>query len=410
MPGTKSGTNRYLLLAGLSTRTVRIQRPLWARDTKLMAEGLRALGVEVLVEADGTAVVTGPHAGGRIGDPRSRSVDCGNAGTVARFLPPFAALTYAPATFDGDPRMRERPMTALLDALRQLGAAVTPGADSMPFEICGPLGGGSVVVDASASSQVVSGLLLSGPGMTRGVSVRHEGPPIPSMPHIQMTVAALREAGAHVDQQGDSWSVQPGSIALPDVVVEPDLSTASAFLAAAAATGGKVTLANWPEETEQPGRMLPDLLAAMGCTVSRTKTGLCVEGPAQLTGIDVDLRSYGEAAPTMTALAVLAGSPSRLRGIGHLRGQETDRLAALAEELAILGATIEVEDDGLSITPSPLKAPTGAVLDPRADHRLAMAYAVVGLRVAGVAVSDIETTGKTIADFPERWAALVGRG
>ena len=412
MPGTKSGTNRYLVLAALSTRSVRIARPLWARDTHLMVDGLRSLGVTVDLEPDFDgemdAVVTGPHAGGRIGDPRARVVNCGNAGTVARFLPPFAALTYAPADFDGDPRIRERPLTALLDALRALGAEISAGATAMPFTIRGPLTGGPVVIDASASSQLVSGLLLSGPGMVKGVSVRHVGPTMPSQPHVRMTVAALREAGAAVDTEGpDSWTVQPGDLALPDVVVEPDLSTASAFLAAAAATGGTVTLADWPLVTEQPGAMTPQVLRAMGCTVTLGSDGLTVTGPSTLTGVDVDLRDNPEVAPTITALAVLADSPTRLRGIAHIRGQETDRLAALSEELGHLGASIAVEEDGLTITPASLKAPTGVVLDPRADHRLAMAYAVVGLRIPGVAVSDIATTGKTISDFPARWAMLV---
>lgn len=413
MPGTKSGTNRYLVLAALSTRPVRISRPLWARDTRLMLEGLRSLGVTIDLVPTGDdssdVLVQGPHAGGGLGDPRKRVVDCGNAGTVARFLPPFAALTYAPTDFDGDPRMRERPLTPLLDALRTLGATITPGATAMPFTINGPLSGGSVVIDASASSQLVSGLLLSGPGMTQGVSVRHVGPPAPSQPHIQMTVAALREAGATVEVVGrESWTVAPGELALPDVVVEPDLSTASAFLAAAAATGGTVTVADWPTQTEQPGKLTPDLLRAMGCTVTLDESGLTVTGPESLFGVDVDLRDNPEVAPAITALAVLAQSPTRLRGIQHIRLQETDRLAALSEELGLLGASIEVTDDGLLITPVPLKAPTGVVLNPRQDHRLAMAYAVVGLKVPGVSVDDIATTGKTISDFPDRWSTLVG--
>lgn len=411
MPGTKSGTNRYFVLAAQSTRSVRISKPLWARDTTLMAEGLRNLGVKVVVEEDGTAVITGPDAGGQIGDPRNRVVDCGLAGTVARFLPPFAALVHSPSEFDGDPRMRERPMGPLLDALETLGATVSRNAiGSLPMSVKGPLRGGEVEIDASQSSQLVSGLLLSGPSMTNGVTVRHVGEPIPSMPHIDMTVEALRRAGAEVTVGENEWTVAPGPLTLPDTTIETDLSTASAFLAAAAVTAGTVTMEDWPLDTTQPGKQLPELLTAFGCTVEvvTTETGadLVVKGPDELQGIDVDLHEYGESAATFTALAVLAKTPTRLRGIAHLRGHETDRLAALAEELGKLGADITVEDDGLSIRPAPL-ASTSAVLNPRADHRLAMAYAVVGLVIPGVLVSDIATTSKTISDFEARWHAML---
>jgi 3-phosphoshikimate 1-carboxyvinyltransferase len=268
--------------------------------------------------------------------------------------------------------------------------------------------GGEITLDASSSSQLVSGLLLAAPRFERGVVVRHVGPPVPSAPHLRMTVSMLRESGADVDDSTtDVWVVRPGRLSALDRSIEPDLSSASAFLAAAAATGGRVSLEGWPAGTEQPGRLLPGLLEAFGCRCEVEADRLTVHGPDRLSGVDLDLHDYGEATPTLCALAVLASGPSRLRGVAHLRLQETDRLAALAEEFGRLGARIEVTEDGLAITPAPLHAGT---LDPRADHRLAMAYAVVGLVVPGVRILDVATTGKTVPDFPERWAALVVGG
>jgi 3-phosphoshikimate 1-carboxyvinyltransferase len=377
-----------------------------------MADGLLACGVSVAEspgpDAQGPSWIVEGRADGFPVDG-GRQVDCGNAGTVARFLPPaVAVLTKSPVHFDGDVRMRERPLGPLLRALTALGADIDDaGRGAMPFTLTAATGlrGGEVTLDASSSSQLVSGLLLAAPRFERGVVVRHEGPPVPSAPHLRMTVGMLREHGAVVDDTApDVWRVEPGPLSGVDRAIEPDLSSASAFLAAAAATGGQVTLEGWPGVTEQPGRLLPELLEAFGCRCETGGGRLVVTGPARLAGVDLDLHEYGEATPTLCALAVLASGPSRLRGVAHLRLQETDRLAALAEEFGRLGARIEVTDDGLAIQPAPLQ---GAVLDPRADHRLAMAYAVVGLVVPGVSVLDVATTGKTVPDFPHRWAALV---
>ncbi len=412
MPGSKSATNRALVLAAISDGTSRLRRPLRSRDTLLMAAALRRLGVAV-VDDHGDWVVHGELP---LRAAQGALIDCGNAGTVARFTPALATLAHGDLVFDGDPHMRERPLGPLLDALRALGARID--GDRMPLTVHGRgrLTGGEVTVDASASSQLVSGLLLAAPRYDHGVTVRHVGSRLPSWPYLEMTVADLRAAGALVEVDTDRragvagaavtarWSVAPGRMLAHDRVIEPDINSAAAFLAAAAATGGRVVLADWPAATVQPGRMLPDLLAAMGCAVTRTAAGLEVRGPQRLRGIDVDLTDYGEAAPTLAALAVLADSPSRLRGIAHLRLQETDRLAALAAELGRLGAAITVTDDGLAISPAPL---SGARLDPRADHRLAMAYAVVGLVVPGVLVHDIATTGKTVPHFDRLWARML---
>ncbi len=408
MPGSKSATNRALILAAISAGTSRLTRPLRSRDSLLMAAALGELGVAVVDDHDDWLV----HGRCPLQAAPAARIDCGNAGTVARFTPALATLAHGDVVFDGDARMRERPLTPLLDALRTLGASID--GDRMPLTVHGRghLTGGEVTVDASTSSQLVSGLLLAAPRYDRGAAVRHVGPRLPSWPYLEMTVADLRAAGATVDVDVDRraggsarWSVAAGPLHAHDRVIEPDINSASAFLAAAAATGGRVVLAGWPSGTVQPGRMLPDLLAAMGCTYTPTAAGLEVRGPDRLRGIDVDLSDYGEAAPTLTALAVLADSPSRLRGIAHLRLQETDRLGALAAELGRLGAAITVTDDGLAVSPAPL---TGARLDPRADHRLAMAYAVVGLVVPGVLVDDIGTTGKTVPQFPRLWAQMLG--
>jgi 3-phosphoshikimate 1-carboxyvinyltransferase len=409
MPGSKSATNRALILAALTAGTSTLTAPLRARDTLLMAGALRALGAQIEEQA-GEWLVTGQQGASQVS---GALVDCGNAGTVARFVPAAAAvLAKGDVTIDGDPRMRERPLGPLLDALRSLGADLPQAASHVPFtmQATGRLSGGSLRVDASSSSQLISGLLLAAPRFDAGLEVSAAEGRVPSAPHLAMTVGMLRQAGAVVDDSVfGHWTVNPGPLRPTTYVIEPDLSSASAFLAAAAVTGGRVRLAGWPAETSQPGRLLPQLLTEFGCTVTVTDEGdLEVTGPGRLHGADLDLSEYGEVVPTLTAMALFAGSPTRLRGIAHLRGQETDRLAALAEEFGKLGAHIEVTTDGLAITPAALCG--GAVLDPRADHRLAMAYAVAGLLVDDVRVADIATTGKTVPDFPQLWASLLTAG
>lgn len=398
LPGSKSLTNRALVLAALADGRSRVHAPLRARDTELMAAALRALGADVVDDEADWVITPGPLA------QEPGEIDCGLAGTVARFLPAVAALGVAPIRFDGDRRMYERPLGPLLAALRTLGASAD--ADAIPVSVHGPIRGGPATVDASTSSQLVSGLLLSGARMPDGLDLRHVGPPVPSTPHLLMTVAMLREHGARVEVEADRWQIAPGPLRAIDRVVEPDLSSASAFLAAAAATGGEVRIPRWPRTTDQPGAVLPDLLARMGCSARFDDHALVVEGPGRLHGLDADLRDAPELALTLAALAVLADSPSRLRGIAHLRLQESDRLAVIAEQLGLLGARIAVTDDGLAVTPAAL-APTDAVLDPHADHRLAMSYAVVGLAVPGVRISDIATTGKTVPGFASIWERLV---
>jgi 3-phosphoshikimate 1-carboxyvinyltransferase len=299
----------------------------------------------------------------------------------------------------------------VLDALRTLGARVD--GDRLPFTLhgTGGLAGGDVVIDASASSQFVSGLLLSGACFDKGVTVHHDGRPVPSLPHIEMTVDMLRAAGVGVDDSARNvWRVEPGPVAARDWLVEPDLSNAAVFLAAAAVTGGEVTVAGWPTESTQPGAEILPVLTRAGCTLSAGPDGMTVTGPAQLAGVDIDLHDASELTPTVAALAALAGGPSRIRGVAHIRGHETDRLAALATELGALGADVAETPDGLAIRPAPLRARPDRPWRAYADHRIATAGALIGLAVPGIAVDDIGCTDKTFPDFPTIWAGLLGVG
>lgn len=406
VPGSKSVTNRAFVLAALADSPSRIQQPLLARDTKLMASALASLGARFEETADGYLVTPGRLTGGT-------EVDCGLAGTVMRFLPPVAALADGRVRFDGDPRARVRPMGAILEALRQLGVALEDDdRGTLPFTVVGTgaVRGGEVRIDASASSQFVSALLLAGARYDEGVVVKHEGGPLPSLPHIDMSVQMLRERGVDVDVDFQSayeatWTVKPGPIAGLDLVVEPDLSNALPFIAAAMVTGGSVTIADWPATTTQPGGQLPDLLTQLGGTCVFSADGLTVTGPEVLNGIDVDLSEVGELTPVLAAICALAETRSRLRGISHLRGHETDRLTALATELNRAGGNVTELADGLEIVPAPL---FGCVFETYDDHRMATAAAVLGLRVPGIEVVDVATTSKTLPDFVSMWNELVG--
>ncbi|WP_040766217.1 3-phosphoshikimate 1-carboxyvinyltransferase [Tsukamurella sp. 1534] len=398
LPGSKSITNRAYILAAQAPSASTLTNTLRSRDTDLMARGLTALGAGVRFETDTTVSVTG-------GDLHGGEVDCGLAGTVMRFLPPLAAGAGGTVAFDGDPQARTRPLGIVLDALRGLGARID--GDGLPFTVHGdgPIRGGAVTIDASASSQFVSGLLLSGPGFAEGVTVHHDGKPVPSMPHIEMTVAMLRAAGAEVDtSEPNTWRVAPGGLRAHDWTVEPDLSNATVFLAAAAATGGAVTVPHWNPASTQPGVQFADILAAMGAEVTVADGALTARGTGGLRGVEWDLRDIGELTPTVAALAALADGPSRLRGIAHLRGHETDRLAALTAEITALGGRCAETEDGLRIEPAPLH---GGVWHSYADHRMATAGAILGLVTPGVQVEDVGTTAKTMPDFPAMWHALL---
>ncbi|RJO79942.1 3-phosphoshikimate 1-carboxyvinyltransferase [Nocardia panacis] len=403
LPGSKSITNRALILAALAEGPSTLTGALRSRDTELMIGALRALGVRIEGEADRLTVTpAATFAGG--------TVDCGLAGTVMRFLPPVAALAAGDVHFDGDEQAKVRPLGTILDALRALGARIDGNA--LPFTVrgSGALRGGPVTIDASGSSQFVSGLLLSAARFDEGVVVHHTGKALPSMPHIEMTVEMLRRAEVKVDapagaRGAQTWSVHPGPIRAVDWEIEPDLSNATPFLAAAAVTGGEVSIPHWPRLTTQPGDVIREILVRMGAEARIFDGVLTVHGPDRLAGIDIDLHDVGELTPTVAALAALADSPSVLRGIAHLRGHETDRLAALATEINRLGGDVTETEDGLEINPAPLR---GGDWHSYADHRMATAGAILGLRVPGVAIEDIGTTGKTLPNFVGLWERMLG--
>jgi 3-phosphoshikimate 1-carboxyvinyltransferase len=400
LPGSKSLTNRALVLAALAEGPSVVRRALRSRDTELMASALAALGVRVDTSGADWQVDPAPLTGG--GD-----VDCGLAGTVTRFVPPVAALADGPVAFDGDPHMRTRPVGEVLTALRALGVEVT--GDRLPFTVqgAGRVRGGRVVLDASGSSQFVSALLLAGARFDEGLDLLHDGKAVPSQPHVEMTVAMLRQHGVDVDDsEPDRWRVAPGPIRAVDHTIEPDLSNAAPFLALAATTGGSVTVRDWPERTTQAGDLMRDLLQRMGCDVVLGPTGLTVTGGSGIHGIDVDLHEAGELTPVVAALVALAEGPSYLRGIAHVRGHETDRIAALATELHGLGADVTELPEGLELRPARLH---GGVFRSYADHRLAHAAAVLGSVVAGITVDDDAATSKTVPDFPGVWSRLLER-
>lgn len=408
LPGSKSITNRELVLSALASGPSRLRAPLHSQDSGNMVEALRSLGTSIE-----PATASGDYGDDWIVTPAeeltgSTTIECGLAGTVMRFVPPVAALALGPTVFDADDAARGRPMGGLLAGLAALGVDVDANsADSLPFTVhgTGSVGGGSLEIDASQSSQFVSALLLSAPRFEQGIELHHRGERLPSVPHIEMTIDALRQRG--VDATSDaagSWSVAPGPIDGRDVRIESDLSNAAPFLAAAVATGGRVTLDGWPVETTQVGADLAHLLPLFGAQVEVADGRITVTGPSEIAGVDLDLTTGGELAPALAALAALATSPSTIRGIGHIRHHETDRLAALATEINRLGGDVEELPDGLRITPRPLTAGRWSSYH---DHRMATAGAIIGLVVEGVRIENIATTGKTLPEFPSLWRRMV---
>ena len=415
VPGSKSLTNRALVLAALADGPSRLTGTLRSRDTDLMIGALSALGARVegpagpLGDGDADLLITP-------GALRGADIDCGLAGTVMRFVPPIAALATGTSAFDGDPAARVRPQSVVLDALRALGAEIS--GDSLPFTVAGGAGlrGGRVEVDASASSQFVSGLLLAAARFDRGLDLAHVGDgPVPSGPHVEMTISMLRESGVTVDSPTpSSWRVAPGPIQAVDRLVEPHRSKSTPVLAAAAVTGGTGRGPRWPGSPPPPGDAIRGILEAMGAEVRLETAGaadhgtLVVVGPDRLSPVDLDLSAIGELTPTVAALCAVADGRSRLTGIAHLRGHETDRLSALAAELGAVGTTVTGLDDGLEITPGPLR---GAVWRAYADHRMATAGAIIGLRAPGVEIDDVDSTSKTMPGFTRMWSTmLAGRG
>jgi 3-phosphoshikimate 1-carboxyvinyltransferase len=401
IPGSKSVTNRALILASIADGTSLLTRPLRSRDTVLMAAGLRAIGVNIEDVGGDWRITPGVLRG-------PARVDVGNAGTVMRFLPPIAALAKGEIHFDGDPRSHERPIGPVIEGLRAIGANIIDDArGAMPITVigAGSLRGGDVSIDASASSQFISALLLVGPATRDGVTVHHIGSSLPSMPHIEMSVQMLRAFGASVDDsQPNKWRVESGPLTAQQLVIESDLSNAAPFLAAAIITSGSVTIKDWPSSTTQPGDQLRNILSMMGAKVAFVNAGLRVSAGDALLGLDVDLHDVGELTPVIAALCAFATTKSHLRGIGHLRLHETDRLKALATEINGLGGHVTEHPDSLEIHPGQMHGGTFHTYD---DHRLATAGALIGLLVPNVTVENIETTKKTLPDFVGLWSKMI---
>lgn len=438
IPGSKSLTNRYLLLAAMADSPSVVHAPLHSRDSLLMIKALEALGARF--ESLETDSPFGPDL--RVtpidfssATPRYSTIDCGLAGTVMRFVPALAALLPGEFGFDGDAHARKRPMAPLLDGLRQLGVDVPcegDQADALPFTVQSPglaqhpVEGSAipeVCIDASASSQFVSAFLLVAPRLPQGLVIRHVGEAVPSVPHIEMTVETLRELGVRVESSPEqyTWVVHPGAIRGFEKTIEPDLSNAGPFLAAATVTGTSVTIPDWPAPagdgqpgTTQGGDMWRELLPAVGATVSYSEKGLTVTG-SPAVGCEreyvFDLARCGELAPTLAAICALLPARTELRGIAHLRGHETDRLKALRVEINRLGGSAHELDDGLVIDAPVQRAATNAAVTVRTyeDHRMATFAAVLGLRVPGVVVENIATTAKTLPDFVGLWNNMLGQ-
>ena len=398
LPGSKSLTNRELVLSALATEPTKLSGALESRDSRLMIAALEALGARI----DGDTVYPASF-------DREAQIDCGLAGTVMRFVPPLALLNSKDTFFDGDEGARRRPMKTTIDSLRALGGTVANEDGSLPFTVKGHgrVTGGEITIDASSSSQFVSGLLLAAARFENGITLRHEGEHLPSMPHIEMTIQCLRERGVEVSEPEECvWRVEPGPISGGSKAIEPDLSNAGPFLAAAMVAGGEVTIPGWPTVTTQVGNEFDGILQQMGASIVRDERGLTISGTGEIKGIDIDLSIGGELAPVVAALAVLASSPSRLRGIAHLRGHETDRLKALATEINRIGGDCEETEDGLIIRPTTTMH--GALFETYHDHRMATTAAIIGLRVPGIVIENIGTTAKTMPNFAAMWQEMLG--
>ena len=405
IPGSKSATNRALILAAIAKTPSRLRKPLSSRDADLMVKGLQSLGCKIneIKTEQGFDYQITPH---KLSGPTQ--IDVGNAGTVMRFLPPIASLATGLVHFDGDARSHERPLEPVIKALEQLGASIEHGNKyRLPLTIngSGEIKGGEVEVDASASSQFISALMLLGPATKNGLTIKNIGKTLPSMPHIEMTIQMLRQFGATVEVNENSWKVISGDLLGQDLTIEPDLSNAAPFMAAAMICGGSVEILDWPKSTSQPGDQLRNIFAQMGAKIELTSTGLKVSGSGEINGIDIDLHDVGELTPAIAALASLAKSPTTLRGIGHLRLHETDRLAALANEINNLGGAVTEGPGELLIEPTKMVA--SQIFKSYEDHRMATAGAIIGLAVDGVMVENIETTRKTLPDFPGMWQMIL---
>jgi 3-phosphoshikimate 1-carboxyvinyltransferase len=409
VPGSKSITNRALVLAALTARggACSLRGALRSEDTEIMIECLRALGFRILTEWSDALVIVSSGAGKpRIPVPHA-DLFVGNSGTTMRFLSAVVSLGHGRFRLDGVPRMRERPIQDLLDALQQLGVlALSEKRNGCPPVIvqADGLPGGTVRIKASVSSQFLSGLLLAAPFGKGILTIQADGPLV-SAPYVVMTVRMLQQWGLEVHEErcdGQCCYRIPGGQrsdysphALQTYDIEPDASAASYFFAAAAITCGRVTVLGIPENSLQGDVAFVDCLAEMGCRVERCSSGITIHG-RPLHGIDVDMNAISDTVMTLAAVACFAEGPTTIRDVAHIRHKETDRLAALATELRKVGAEVEEFADGLTITPKPLH---GARIATYNDHRMAMSMSLIGLKIPGIVIENPGCVAKTYPGF-----------
>lgn len=405
VPGSKSLTNRALVLAALAAGTSRLANALLSDDTAVMVEALRRLGFRI--EVDPAALTMTVHGRAGVIPEGSAELFAGGAGTAARFLTAVVCLGHGRYRIDGIPRMRERPIQDLLDALGMLGASVTAPGGCPPVTVeARGLRGGRAVVRGDVSSQFVSALLMAAPYADGDVEVVVEGRLV-GAPYVDLTLAVMEAFGVDVERDGlRRFYIRTGQRYRGRAyAVEPDASSAAYFLAAAAVTGGRVAVPGLSTRSLQADARLADVLEQMGCRVERGPDRIAVSGPGTLRGVDADLGAMSDQTMTLAAIAPFAAGPTRIRGVAHIRHQESDRLAATAAELRRIGQEVEEHDDGLGIDPRPVRP---ALIQTYSDHRIAMAFAVTGLRAPGIAIADPGCVAKTFPDFFERLEGLRG--
>ena len=401
---SKSATHRALVAAAIAKGTSEIRFPLDADDTRATREGLRAMGVRI-EDRDGVWAVEGAAGAIRGGG----SIDAGASGTTARFLTALAAVGSDPSTIDGSPRLRERPMQELVEALRAAGAGVVAREGGrLPIRAGGtPVRGGAVQVAAGRSSQFASALLLAAPAFVEGLRLDVPAPRV-SFPYVTLTVEMLGRFGARVDREAEGrFAVPRQTLTAATIEIEGDHSSASYLLAATAIVGGRLRLAGLRADSAQPdARFLRDL-AGLGCTVTRDgASAVTLEASGEIPAFVWDLSDAPDLAPTAAVLALFSRGPCRLTGLDHLRFKESDRMDALASNLERCGARVDVADGTLSIGPPGRSALTAAEIRVASDHRTAMAFAVAGLAIPGVCLDEPEAVAKSYPGFWDDLARL----
>ena len=392
-PGSKSIANRALICAALSEGRSTLKNLPEGDDTSAMLSGLHALGIE-MTRSGSTATLSRNTA------LQSRAIHAELAGTTSRFLTALAATAESKISIDGDERLRQRPISPLLNALRSLGAQIVDHDGGLPVSVHGPLRGGAVTIDATTSSQFISALMMIGPVLPEGLHITLQGSPI-SLPYVNLTASVMELFGVSAHISHGSIRIAPQEYSATSITIEPDASSASYPLAIAAATGSTVTIEDFGSSSLQGDKQIIDILRTMNADIDCTppSTTLTSNGN-DLEGIDIDMSDISDLVPTVAALACFAVSPTRISGVGFIRNKESDRIGDLSAELSKFGANVVEHEDGLTISPAQL---TGATVDTHDDHRLAMAFSIIGTCVPGTAITNPEVTSKS---WPSYWEDL----